>query len=362
MEQKKTEIVSYIDTAAFKKELQRALPDRAIQAGLLTPERVVRLAITQIRSNPTLAQCTPISIMACVVEAAQLGLELERVLGHAYLVPFKGEATLIVGYRGFAHLIFNTGIVSSISAEVVRPADKFKRTLGTYRGLVHEPAPIPKNDGPEHWLGAYAAVQFIPMGTDFEYLERIKIENGARARSRSWQAYKSGKATSSPWGTDTEEMWRKTAIRRLAKRLPTSTTDNRTAMLQRAAVLDEYSERKGLLTPTLHGFDVNPEPSQELLTSDLEPTREVYEGTDVAVEVTTVPKAKIPPAPKKVDDDPLIDTKEQTAIYSTAASVGWKVPDEVLAYLKKKWDLNSMKAVRRSQVPEILHQIKSGTL
>jgi recombination protein RecT len=355
----------YIDTPTFKKELERALPNRAIQAGLLTPERVVRLAITQIRGSAALARCTPISIMACVVEAAQLGLELERVLGHAYLVPFKGEATLIVGYRGFAHLIFNSGTVSSLSAEVVRPGDKFQRMLGTERHLNHVPAPIPKNDGPENWLGAYAAVKFIHGGTDFEYLEKVKIE-AARNRSRSWQSFKND-GKSSPWNTDPEEMWRKTAIRRLAKRMPTSTTDKRAEMLQRATILDEYADRKGLLVPTLHGFEVNdnpPEPDPELEPTreviDVEPEPKSKESFTKGKENLRPPKAKIPPAPP-VAEDPVITTKEQTDIYSAAAAVGWRIPDEVLAFLKKKYNLTSMKAVRRSQLPEIMRQIKAGT-
>jgi recombination protein RecT len=373
MEQPKKAVtaLAVIDTPSFKKELERALPNRALQAGLLTPERVVRLALTQIRGNEALQRCAPISIMACVVEAAQLGLELDRITGHAYLVPFGGEATLIVGYRGFVHLMFNAGTVASISAEVVRKGDKFKRTLGTHRGLVHEPAPIPAKDGPEFWLGAYAAVQFITGATDFEYLEKVKIE-AARNRSRGWQAFTKGKAASSPWDTDTEEMWRKTAIRRLAKRCPTSTTDKRAEMLQRATILDEYAERRGLLIPTLHGFDVNPEPPEPDDPNPLAPTEEVTDASSdsspsneapkqekAAKKSAGPPKAQIPPEPKV--DDPVIDMKEQTDIYSAAVASGWKVPDEVLSFLRKNWKLNSIRDVRRSQLPEIMRQIKAGT-
>ena len=372
-------VLAVIDTPSFKKELERALPNRAIQAGLLTPERVVRLAITQVRGNEALSRCSPISLMACVVEAAQLGLELDRVIGHAYLVPFKGTATLIVGYRGYLHLAFNSGSVGSISAEIVRAGDKFKRTLGTHRQLLHDPKPIPKNDNPENWLGAYAAVQYVNGITDFEYLEKVKIE-AARNRSNGWQAFKRGDAKSSPWDTDTEEMWRKTPMRRLAKRMPVSTTDKRAEMLTRAAMLDEYGERRGLLVPTLHGFDVNPDPPAP--EPELEPTQasdDVIEVSTVndgsakpqptekkgaakkpaAVNSGSVPKAVIPPDPLK--DDPLITTKEQTDIYSAAVASGWRVPEEVLSYLKKKLNLTSIKAVRRSQLPKILSDLKAGT-
>jgi len=74
---------------------------------------------------------------------------------------------------------------------------------------------------------------------------------------------------------------------------------------------------------------------------------------------STVPKAEIPKDPMPAED-PLIDSKEQTQIYSVATASGWKI-DEVRAYLKKKFGNDSVKAVRRSQLPAILQAIKSGT-
>lgn len=347
------DVFALIDSQSFKKELARALPNA------LDPNRMVRLALTMIKKNSGLAKCSPVSIMACVVECAQLGLEPEGVLGHAYLVPFQNEATLIVGYRGFAHLMFNSGTISSISAEVVRKGDKFRRTLGTRRELIHEPGPIPKNDGEENWLGVYAAVEFVTGKTEFEYLEKSKIE-ATRGRSPSWRKYKAEGKTS-PWNTDAEEMWRKTAIRRLAKRMPVSTTDKRPELL-RAAMLDEYAERKGLLIPTLSGFEVNPNPPEPDDPNPITPTAALPEPKS---EPEKPPKAKIPPAPKTIDmkppDDPTISTKEQTDLFSAAVQAGWKVPEEVRSFLKKHYKIDSIRDVRQSQFQKIILQIKEGT-
>src|SRR5215472_3154473 len=225
------DIFARIDSADFKTQLARSIPNT------LKADRVARLALTLLRATPALQKCDPISIMACVVESAQLGLELDNVLGYAYMVPLKGSAHLIVGYRGFLHLIHQSGVVSSVSAEIVRPGDEFRRVLGTRRELVHVPKPIPKGDNPDNWLGAYAAAEYMTGRTDFEYLERVQIE-AARNRSQSWRAFKSdGRET--PWNTDAGEMWKKTAIRRFAKRMPKETTDKRPALL-RAVMLDEY--------------------------------------------------------------------------------------------------------------------------
>src|SRR3990167_11478734 len=63
------------------KELGRALPAH------MNPERLTRIALTCVRLNPRLAECTPESFMVSLFTAAQLGLE--PVGGRAYLLPFK---------------------------------------------------------------------------------------------------------------------------------------------------------------------------------------------------------------------------------------------------------------------------------
>jgi recombination protein RecT len=329
-------------------------------------------------------KCSPISLMACVLESAQLGLELDRILGHAYIVPFAGEATLIIGYKGFAHLMYQSGAIRSISAEVVRPKDKFARTLGTERQLLHAPALIPDNDDPDTWRGAYAVAHMLVGGTEFEYLEASKII-AARNRSKSWQAWlREKKAT--PWQTDTEEMWRKTPIRRLAKRMPVSTTDKRDIIL-RAVMIDEYGERPGLLVPTESGFQVAADPQLE---APIEPTTELEEQLQKSIDIVDAgkkggkpgrepkkppkqkeapaqsvpgpPKANIPSAsaPPKIKD-PFLTTKQQTDIFNAAFQVGWKVPEELNSMLMKHYKVKAVRDLRNSQFAEVMQKVKSGT-
>src|SRR6267142_229648 len=218
-------VFQQIDNESFKNQLARALPNT------LKPDRMVRLALTMLKKNDRLQKCSPISVMACVVEIAQLGLEPEGVLGHAYMVPFGNQCTLIVGYRGLIHMMYQSVVVTEVSAEIGRRGDKFQRVLGTERQLVHVPDPIPEKDEEKNWIGAYAVARFLNNQTAFEYLEKVKIYH-ARSRSRGYQSYMKGDAKSTPWISDPEEMWKKTPIRRLAKRMPTSTSDKRPLLLR----------------------------------------------------------------------------------------------------------------------------------
>jgi recombination protein RecT len=349
-------VFQQIDNSSFKAQLARALPNT------LSADRMVRLALTMLKKNDALQKCSPVSVMACVIEIAQLGLEPEGVLGHAYMVPFGGQCSLIVGYRGFMHLMYQSGIIREVSAEIVRKGDKFQRVLGTERQLVHIPDPIPEKDEEKNWLGAYAVCSFLNNGNAFEYLEKVVIYQ-SRARSRGYQRHvKEG--TSTPWVTDPAEMWRKTVIRKLAKRMPMSTSDKRGELL-RAVMLDEYGERKDLLIPTLSGFEVNPDPPEQPNGDAIKPTIEVEtenaEKPAKGKKLNPPPNPAVPKAQIPKEEDPFISTKEQTAIYNKAVANNWRVPEDVKKMLQKKFKIDSVNFVRRSQLTEILTILESGT-
>src|SRR5512145_661767 len=80
-----------------KVQLEMAAPKH------LTPDKLLRAALTSLSTTPKLLDCNPRSFLGAVIQCAQLGLE-PGVLGMAYLVPFGKEVTLIPGYRGMLAL------------------------------------------------------------------------------------------------------------------------------------------------------------------------------------------------------------------------------------------------------------------
>lgn len=206
-----------------KDQIQLALPRH------MTAERMIRVAMTAVQRQPKLLECTPLSVVGAVVEASQLGLEPDGILGQAYLVPYfnnktkRVEAQLQPGYRGLIALARRSGEVSTIYAELVYEADTFKISKGDSPKLKHEPNYDAEDRG--KLRGAYAVVIYKDGGKDFEYMPLAELDK-IRQQSKAAQF--------GPWQTHPEEMYRKCPIRRLAKRLPLSPE------FQRAAVLDEY--------------------------------------------------------------------------------------------------------------------------
>ncbi len=176
----------------------------------LSADRLMKVALNCVSKTPTLQLCTPLSLLQCVITAAELGLEPGGALGHAYLVPFKQTATLVIGYRGFIQLMRNTRQLSSIRAVVVHEKDVFKMREGIEQTIKHEPF-LDGDSGPLRYV--YCVAKLKDGSVQIEVMTRAQIE-AIRARSRS--------GSNGPWVTDYEEMAKKTVVRRIAKYLPLS--------------------------------------------------------------------------------------------------------------------------------------------
>ena len=194
----------------FKGEIARALPRH------LNPDRMARIALTCFRQNPRLAECDPRSVFASVIQASQLGLE-PGILGQAYLIPYKTECQLIIGYQGLVDLTRRSGLVKRIEAHVVRQGEKFTYRTGLHTVLEHEPL---LEGTPGALRLAYAVAEFADGGYHAEVMAEDQI-NRIRDRSQGYIAAKKYNKDT-PWETDTEEMWRKTVLRRICKYLPKS--------------------------------------------------------------------------------------------------------------------------------------------
>lgn len=190
--------------------IQRNKPELAKLLGKnLTVEQFETAAMTYLRMQPKLVECNPYSIVGGLRLGAQLGLSLGP-LGHFYLVPFKGETVFILGYKGMVELAYRSGKVRRISAAVVREGDAFSFRYGTRAVLDHEPS---GPAGERSWLAVYAVAETTTGGKPFSVLYP---EDVAKRRAKS----PAQRMPTSPWNTDTEAMWRKSAVRALQPWLP----------------------------------------------------------------------------------------------------------------------------------------------
>lgn len=209
-------------------------------------ERYAAIALDTVMDNPGLCECTPESIVRGIVRAAEYGLAVDGVLGHAYLVPYRTksgikQAEFQIGYRGIAELMYRTGMWDSIATDVVCVADGWKYQRGLNPILDHTPAlsgrgkPPGVSEGGTR-LAAYAIA--YPKGGGvpaFVVLGEEEILANHRAASKAYNF--DPKNGHSIWHEYPDVAWKKSAMRELSKVVALATDKHRD--VRRAAVLDQ---------------------------------------------------------------------------------------------------------------------------
>jgi recombination protein RecT len=208
-----------------KAQIAMALPRH------LSADRMLRVAMTAVQRTPKLLDCTKGSLFAAIIQASQLGLEPDGVLGLAYLIPFRNnkknvsEVQFLPGYRGLIDLARRSGNLSTIEARVVHDGDSFDYQYGLEPRLIHIPEKTPPDGRTIKFV--YAIGKLKDGGAQFEVMTSAEID-AIRSNSRA--------ANDGPWVEHWPEMAKKTVLRRLCKLLPVSIE------LQRAVALDELVE------------------------------------------------------------------------------------------------------------------------
>jgi recombination protein RecT len=178
----------------------------------LDGDRFMRIALTELRMNPGLLECTRESVLGGLMLSAQLGLEVGSALGQTWLVPFKNrktartEATWILGYRGIVALAARSDI--HVVGRMVHEADEFSYAIRDGRDVI-EHRPEKRTDPGPTWL--WYATATWEGGYTAMVLSRAEVEV-FRQRSKA--------KDTGPWVTDYDAMAIKTAVRRLAPWLP----------------------------------------------------------------------------------------------------------------------------------------------
>jgi len=192
-------------------EIKKALPS------VITPERFTRMALSALNNTPKLQECSQISFLAAMMNAAQLGLEPNTPLGQAYLIPYKNKGKLEcqfqIGYKGMIDLVYRNEQVQTIQAQIVYENDFFEYELGLDSKLIHRPALADRGE----MLLVYALFKLKNGGHGFEVLSKDDVIKYAERYSKGITS------EYSPWKSNFEDMAKKTAIKRVLKFAPLKT-------------------------------------------------------------------------------------------------------------------------------------------
>ena len=193
---------------AMAPEIKNALPE------VMKPERFIRMALSTLNNNPKLRECSQITFLAAMMNAAQLGLEPNTPLGQAYLIPYRNhgkmECQFQLGYKGLIDLVYRNPNIQTVQAQCIYENDEFDYEFGLEPKLVHKPALTDRGK----LILVYALWKAENGGYGFEVMSKDDIDAHARKYSQSYNS------TSSPWKSNYEEMAKKTVIKKCLKYAP----------------------------------------------------------------------------------------------------------------------------------------------
>jgi recombination protein RecT len=243
--EKKPQSPQDVISGMIKAEMPRI--QRLIQNPTMT-QRFGQLAMMEIRRNPKLFECDPMSILACLMTSASLGLQL-GVGGQAYLIPFKGECTFVPGWKGLMSLMHRTK-AADVWTDVVRDGDYFKAYYGSRPGIEHEK----KGSRADKVTHFYACGKV--RGAEYPVIDVWSMEEILEHRSRFNKSGDKHYSYKSPEGM--EAYGRKIPLLQVLKYMPVSFEMEQAADLDAAAEMGTQRIRPNDVIEGVMGAELPP--------------------------------------------------------------------------------------------------------
>jgi recombination protein RecT len=214
--------------------------------GALKKGKKVTLDDGSVRTELEIAaNNNPAVFLSSLLDAARLGLEPGTE--QYYLTPRKVKGQLeilgIVGYQGYIELMYRAGAISSVVAECVHSNDTFTYQPGVHERPLHEIDWDAENRGTLRLVYAYA-VMGDGATSKVVVLNRAAIEKIKASAQGANSDY-------SPWRTHEAAMWLKSAVRQLAKWVPTSSEYMRERLRAAGSVASESAAAFASFAPTV---------------------------------------------------------------------------------------------------------------
>jgi recombination protein RecT len=187
-----------------------------------------------VNSSKLLATADPQTILTAAATAAILDLPINQNLGHAYIVPYKGQAQFQIGWKGFVQLAQRTGQFDKINTIEV-----YENQFRGFNQLTEELDADFSTDGKGEIVGYVAYFRLINGFNKTSYWTKDKVIQHAKKYS---QAY--GKGGFSPWNDKDQfhEMAKKTVLKNLLNKYAPLSIEMQTAQLADQSIQKEEGE------------------------------------------------------------------------------------------------------------------------
>lgn len=186
-----------------------ALPSisEALPAGF-NKARFIQNTVALMQDNKDLAKYPQAKVVPGLLKGAYLGLDFFNK--ECYLIPYGQDLQFKIDYKGRQKLVKKYAVrpVDEIYARIVREGDEFSEEVKDNEPVINF-KPKPFNNG--KIIGAFAVCQYKDGGAKVEVMSIEQLDAAKRLSKAQ---------TGTAWKFFSEEMYKKTVIRRLCKGIP----------------------------------------------------------------------------------------------------------------------------------------------
>lgn len=166
-------------------------------------ETFVASLIDLYNGDKKLQECDQNLVIMEALKAASLKLPINKALGHAWIVAFKGVPTFQIGYKGLIQLAMRTGYYKFLNADVVYEGEYQTKNKLTGEYEINGDATSDKV------IGYFAHLELLNGFQKTIYMTKEAMDAWGKKYSPSYNF------NSSPWKKEEDKMGIKTVLRRL---------------------------------------------------------------------------------------------------------------------------------------------------
>jgi recombination protein RecT len=239
-----------MSTAIAKKQespFEHALTDKSMSDYLAKvmgekKTQFVSNMIAMVNNNPSLQNMPPNELINAGLQATSMDLPLEKSLGNAYVVPYKGHPQFQVGKDGYIQLAMRTEKYKTINVCTIMNVNELQN-----KAFLHgEPFAIVQVKTERIQKGHNK-----PIGYCATFVTVWGFEKSLFMTSKEMQAfcgkysesYKNDKYGKSLWNTDFDIMAEKTVLKNLLKHYGIKSVEMNKAIISDQAVIRDFDKQ-----------------------------------------------------------------------------------------------------------------------
>lgn len=302
--------------------------------------------IAMVNNNPSLQNMPPNELINAGLQATSMDLPLEKSLGNAYVVPFKGHPQFQVGKDGYIQLAMRTEKYKTINVCTIMNVNELQN-----KAFLHgEPFAIVQVKTERIQKGYNKPIGYCATFVTVWGFEKSLFMTSKEMQTfcgKYSESYKNDKYGKSLWNTDFDVMAEKTVLKNLLKHYGIKSVEMNKAIISDQAVITNFDKQ------TMDYIDNPQSQVQDVQAEVVEsntPQQQVQQQQNPN-EPTDAEKRKVFNYIQSNDFENA--TKEVNILKAKYASFDFKKMDEVLQNKKDKFIQEQAEAQAQAQAAQV---------